>query len=128
MMCSFSNQNSTKGATLMANALVIFDGNGPLPQKATFNSPTDGSVVFAISGTAWTQNAATLLGFDLLVDGNDVGQAMCFANNNASHQAMRTTFIPYSGLTIGDHTITITPSNAATVTDTNDYFQVVLFY
>src|SRR5687768_5281088 len=112
----------------MADALVIYDGNGALPQKATFESPTDGNVVFVLSGTAWTLNAATLLGIDLFVDGNSIGGAVGYANNNSSHQALRTTLIPYSGLTIGEHTITLGPSNPATVTDVNDYYQVVLLY
>ena len=112
----------------MADALVIFDGNGALPQKATFQSPTNGDVVFVISGTAWTQNAATLLGIDLFLDGNAIGGAVGYANNNANHQALRSTFIEYSGLTIGEHTITLAPSNPSTVTDVNDYYQVVMFY
>ena len=53
----------------MANALVIFDGNGPLPQTATFKSPTDGPVVFAVSGTARAASAPILTGINLLLDG-----------------------------------------------------------
>jgi hypothetical protein len=112
----------------MAEALVIFDGNGALPQKATFQSPTDGDVVFVISGTAWTNNAATLLGIDLFVDGNSIGGAVGYANNNSSHQALRSTFIPFSGLQVGEHTISLAPSNPATATDVNDYYQVVMLY
>ena len=112
----------------MANALVIFDGNGALPQKTTFQSPTDGDVVFVVSGTAWTLNAATLLGIDLFVDNNSIGEVMGYTNNNSSHLALRTTFIPFSNLSVGEHTITLAPSNPNTVTDINDYYQVVMFY
>jgi hypothetical protein len=112
----------------MANALVIFDGNGALPQKATFESPTDGNVVFVISATAWTENAPTLIGVDLFLDENAIGGAVAFANNNALHQTLRTTFIPSNGVTVGEHTITIAPSNPATVTDGNDYYQVVMLF
>ena len=112
----------------MANTLVIFDGTGALPQKTTFKSVTDGHVVFAISGTAWTKNAATLLGVDLYVDDNAIGGMVVYANNNAYHQVLRTTFIPYSGLTIGEHTMMLQASNPATVTDVNDTFQVVMMY
>ena len=113
----------------MARALVILDGNGPLPLRATFQSPTDGDVVFAISGTAWTQNAASLIGCTLTLDGQLIGKpAICFANQNANHQALRTTFILYSGLKSGDHAIVVQALNGQTVTDINDYFQVVMFY
>ena len=112
----------------MANALIIFDGNGRLPQAVTFQSPTDGDVVFVLTGTAWTQNAPTLIGIDLYLDDNAIGGAVVYANNNADHQALRTTFIPFSGLTVGEHTVTLQTSNPATTTDTNDYYQVVMLY
>ena len=111
----------------MANALVIFDDNGPLPQKATFQSPGDGNFVFILSGTAWTETAGTILTIQLLLDGEPIGQAMCYANEANSHKALRTTVIPYSELSYGEHTITIqVGSRGGTVTDFNDYFQVVL--
>ena len=112
----------------MAIALVLFDGNGALPQKATFQSPTDGDVLFVVTGTAWTQNAPTLIGAELMIDADSIGGALVYANNNASHQTLRTGFFPYSGLTIGEHTMTLVPSTPDTVTDTNDYYQVVMIY
>lgn len=41
---------------------------------------------------------------------------------------MRPTFIPYSGLTIGRHSIEITIAYNGTITDVNDYFQVTMLY
>ncbi len=112
----------------MANALVIFDGAGPLPQTATFNAPTDGPVVFVLSGTARTASAALLTGINLSLDGTSIGKAMCWANQNNNHIAMRTTLIPYGSLTFGQHTIEITNAYGSTITDVNDYFQVTLLY
>lgn len=113
----------------MANTLVIFDGAGPLPQSATFNAPTDGSVTFVLSGTARTESAAVLIGINLSLDGNGIGNsAMCWANQNNNHQAMRTTFIPLESLTFGEHTIEITNAYSDTITDENDYFQVTMLY
>lgn len=113
----------------MANALVIFDGAGPLPQSATFNSPTDGPAVFVLSGTAYTESAPVLIGINLSLDGAVIGSgAMCWANQNDNHQAMRTTFIPYGGLSIGEHTIELTNAFSNTITDENDRFQVTLLY
>jgi len=112
----------------MADALVIFDGAGPLPQTATFKAPTDGPVVFVLSGTARTASAAVLTGINLSLDGTNIGNAMCWANQNNNHIAMRPTFIPYDSLTFGQHTIEITNAYGSTITDVNDYFQVTLLY
>ena len=113
----------------MANALVIFDGAGPLPQSATFNAPSDAPVVFVLSGTAWTQSAPSLIGISQSLDGIVIGNpAICWANQDANHQAMRTTFIPYNGLSFGQHTIELTNAYSNTITDVNDYFQVTLLY
>jgi hypothetical protein len=67
-----------------------------------------------------------MLEVQLLLDGQPIGQSMCFANQSSSHMALRTTIIPYSELSYGEHTITLQAGNGNTVTDANDYFQVVL--
>jgi hypothetical protein len=109
--------------------LVIYDGPGPLPQSATFDSPADGSMTFVLSGTARTQGAPVLIGVSLSLDGNVIGStAMCWANQNDSHQAMRTTFINVDFLSFGQHTIELTNAYSNTITDVNDYFQVTLLY
>lgn len=110
----------------MANAMVLLDANGALPMKTTFQAPGDGNFTFVLSGTAWTGNAASMIAVVLLLDGEPIGQAMCFANQASVHMALRTTIIPFSGLTYGEHTITLEAGNANTVTDVNDYFQVSL--
>lgn len=113
----------------MPNSLIIFDGAGPLPQSATFNAPLDGPVTFVLSGTARTESAAVLTGINLSLDGNVIGNAaMCWANQNNNHIAMRPTFIPFDNLTFGEHTIEINIAYTGTITDVNDYFQVVLLY
>ncbi len=113
----------------MAYTLVLFDGAGPLPQTATFEAPADGPVTFVLSGTARTAGAAVLIGVNLSLDGNGIGNtAMCWANQNNNHQAMRTTFIPIDFLSAGQHTIELTNAYSETITDVNDYFQVTLLY
>lgn len=109
--------------------MVILDGPGPTPLNATFESPTDGPVVFVLSATAWTQSAPTMLGINLLLDGVVIGNpAMCYANSNSMHMTLRPTFIPFEGLTFDTHKISIEPANGYTINDVNDYFQVVLMY
>lgn len=113
----------------MADAIVLLDTAGPLTVSTTFNAPADGPVIFVLSGTAWTQNAGVLIGINLELDGQPIGNmAMCWANQSANHQAMRTTFIPFDNLTFGEHTIEVVNANSETITDVNDYVQVTLLY
>ena len=109
--------------------MIIFDGAGPLPQSVTFNAPLDGPAVFVLSGTTRTESAALLTGISLSLDGVQIGNpAMCWANQNNNHMAMRPTFINVANLSYGEHTIEISNAYNGTITDVNDYFQVVLLY
>jgi hypothetical protein len=108
-------------------AIVIYDGAGPLPVKASFESQTNAGVVFVLTATARTESAAILTGVELSIDGKAVGGAMCWANQNDNHIAMRSTFIPYENITLGAHTIELN-AYLGTITDVNDYFQVTMLY
>lgn len=113
----------------MADVVVLVDAAGPLPLSINFDAPGDGPVTFVLTGTAWTQNAPCLTGIQLMLDGETLSRtAICFANENANHQALRPAFIPIENLSYGSHTLEIVPYNQQTVTDLNDYFQVVLYY
>ena len=113
----------------MVNAMILLDKSGQLPMEAQFDSPAEGPVIFVLSGTAWTQEAPCIIGLNLFIDGQGIGNtAMCFANENASHMAMRTTFIAFDNLSFGNHTLTILPYDNNTITDLNDYYQVTMFY
>ena len=113
----------------MVNAMVLLDTNGPLPVKATFNSPVEGSVMFVLTATAWTETDNTLVMVTLALDDAEIGNSsMCFSNGSYSHMALRPTFIPYDSLTIGEHTIYVDAGNSNAIGDLNDYFQVTMFY
>ena len=113
----------------MVEAMILLDASEPLPLNATFQTPADGSVIFVLSGTVWTQEAPCLIGLNLFIDGQVIGNpAMCFANANAVHMAMRTTFIMFDNLSFGNHTITVQPYDSNSITDPNDAFQVTMFY
>ncbi len=105
------------------------DAIGPLPQSVTFQAPADGSVMFVLTGTAYTQSGATIIGVMLMLDGVQIGaSAMCFANTNDNHMAMRPSFVQFDNLTVGEHTLEVVAYDTQTVTDVNDHFQVTLFY
>lgn len=109
-------------------ALVIYYGAGPLPVSVNFDCPTDGDATFVLSGTSRTATAAVLTGITLSLDGSQIGTAaVCWANQNNNHTAMMPVHIPVE-TTVGAHTIEINNMDGNTITDVNDYFQVVLLY
>jgi len=119
----------------MVEAMILLDSPGPLPVKATFQAPADGSVMFCLSGTAYTLLSSGAVAITLSLDGVVIGQpATCWASisyavNPSAHYAVRTTFIAFNNLTPGEHTISVAPlSGSPTVTDNTDTFQVTLFY
>jgi len=113
----------------MINAEVLMDAIGPLPQSVTFQAPADGSVMFVLTGTAYTQSAASIIGIMLILDGVQIGTAsICYANTNNVHMAMLPTFVDFDNLTFGEHTLEVVLNVSETVTDVNDHFQVTLFY
>jgi hypothetical protein len=118
----------------MVEAMILLDANGPLPLKTTFQAPADGSVMFGLSGTAYTSLQPTVIGITLALDGVIVGKpATCFATTSyaiqtPAHWSVRTTFFAVNNLTPGEHTITVAAKDYGTMTDQNDTFQVTLFY
>lgn len=117
----------------MVEAMILLDARGPLPVKATFQAPADGSVMFVLSGTGYTSFQSSLIGITLALDGAVIGKATCWASVSyavqpAAHFAMRTTFIEVKNLSFGEHTITVASQDYGTMTDQNDSFQVTLFY
>lgn len=109
-------------------ALVIIDTAGPFPKSATFQSPLEGPATFVLTATARTESSPLLTGVSLSLDGNVIGKAMCWANQNNNHIAMRSTFIPVERLSYAEHKIELTNAFSGTITDVNDYFQVTLLY
>lgn len=117
----------------MVEAMILLDANGPLPVKTTFQAPSDGSVMFVLSGTGYTSLQPTLIGITLSLDGAVIGKATCFATTSyalqtPAHWAMRTTFVAVNNLTPGEHTITVAAQDYGTMTNQTDTFQVTLFY
>jgi len=111
----------------LAGALTIINQPGPLPLKATFNAPSDGPVIFVVSGSAWSATANTPVGATILLDGKPIGNVQVWSNGTGTHRALVTQFIP-TQTTFGQHTITLQALNSHTVTDLNDPFQVTLLY
>jgi hypothetical protein len=100
---------------------------GPLPLTASFNAPSDAPSCLIISGSVWTQTPNQTIGIAVSLDGQPVGSASLFSNLQATHRAVVPTYIPVK-LKFGAHTLVLSATPGATVSDLNDYFSVVLEY
>lgn len=111
----------------MAGVLQVFSQSGALPLKATLEVDANGPVLIMISGTAWTKTANTQLGVVLRVDGGMVAAASVFSNLPNLHVPLVAAFVPYK-FSSGQHTFTLEASNADTLSDGNDNYNVTLLY
>ena len=106
---------------------VILSQAGPLPITATFNAPGDEPMYLEINGSVWTQIPNQVIGIAIALDGRSVGTAHIFSNANATHRAVVPAYIPIT-LKQGKHTLTLSPSPGATVSDSNDFYTAVIQY
>ena len=111
----------------MAFAQTLIDQSGPLPVSVTFNAPSDGEVVFLVSGSVWTSTQNEMIGINILLDGNEIGEAEIFSNGPTTHRAVVPQYIT-TKLTLGSHTLTLTPSTSATTSDINDSYRVMVLF
>jgi hypothetical protein len=109
----------------MPTLTILNQAKGPLPIKATFNAPSDGPTCLVLSGSVWAQSASQLIGIQLELDGKVVGSASIFSNGPSTHRAVVPSYIPVT-LTFGQHTVALLPLNAATTSDNNDFFSLIL--
>lgn len=106
---------------------VIISQAGPLPITATFNAPGDEPMYLEINGSVWTQSVNKMTGIAIALDGAAVGTAQIFSNGNATHRAVVPAYISVQ-LKQGRHTLTLSASPGATVSDLNDFYTAVIHY
>lgn len=111
----------------MAISQTLISQAGPLPITVSFEPLSDASIVFILSGSVWTHNAGQLIGIELDIDGKKVGATQIFANAAATHMAVVSIAVS-AQLDFGAHKITLSPLNAATVSDFNDNYQLTALY
>jgi len=113
------------------NPMIILQGKGPLPLSGSFQPPSDSPAVLYVSGTVWTSNAGNWCGVNVAVAGVQVGTVGIYLNQANTHTAFPGTFIPIDLSSAQPNTkvsITLSAANATTVSDSNDSYQVSLFY
>ncbi len=106
---------------------VILTAQGALPVKATFNAPGDSPMYIEVNGSVWTQTANQMIGINIDLDGTKIGTAQVFSNANATHRPVVPAYVPVK-LTQGQHTLTLSASNSATTSDSNDSYVAVIHY
>jgi|SRR5687767_4888676 hypothetical protein len=106
---------------------IILSAQGPLPVKATFNSPGDSPMYIEVNGSVWSSSPNQMLGINIDVDGTNLGTAQIFSNGASTHRAVVPAYVPVK-LAYGQHTITLSAANSATVSDSNDTFVAVIQY
>jgi hypothetical protein len=111
----------------MAELQQIIAQAGPLPIKATATIETDGPTIVTLAGSVWTPTSETMTGVLLTIDDDAEIAAQIFSNEPNTHRAVVPVAVPYT-FAIGDHAFTLTPLNANTTSDFNDYFYVTVQY
>lgn len=106
---------------------LLNQAKGPLPISVSFTAPSDGTSCIAISGSVWSQSANTLIGVTVELDGTPIGSASIFSNGASTHRAVVPSYIPVT-LSFGAHKLTLVPANPGTVSDFNDFFDILLLY
>jgi hypothetical protein len=104
---------------------VLIQQAGPLPIKAVFNSPSDEPIYLEVNGSVWTQSSDQMIGIEVQVDNNVIGQAQIFSNGNTTHRAVVPAYFQVQ-LDEGQHTIVL--DNYGGVSDSNDFYTAVLHY
>jgi hypothetical protein len=99
-----------------------------LPISANFVIPSNSASqqLLLVSGTAWA-SAPGIIGFQILIDGDLVGQTTILANQQGVHLTFPTVFILLNLTLQQNHTLTlqIIPGTY-TVTDAGDVFNAAL--
>lgn len=108
-------------------AQVILSQKGPLPITVNFNSPGDISGILEVNGSVWSQTANTMIGIQVQLDGQTIGQANIFSNGATTHRAVVPAAIPIK-LSYGKPHALVLSATTGTTSDFNDFFTVVIHY
>lgn len=106
---------------------VIVQQAGPLPIRVAFQTPSDAPMCLEVNGSVWSQSPNQLIGIKVNLDGKDIGQARIWSNGAATHRTVVPVYI-HIQLKQGQHILALSPDNAATVSDLNDFYTAILHY
>ncbi len=108
---------------------VVVSQKGPLPITVNFSAPGDMPVYLEVNGSVWTQTANAMIGIQVQLDGQVLGQAQIFSNAVATHRTVVPGYFPVKLAYGKQHSLTLSAiPNSKTVSDLNDFFTVVIHY
>ena len=81
-----------------------------------------------VCGSVWTQTANQIIGIQVTLDSKVIGTAEIYSNQAVAHRTVVTSYLPVQLQVQTTHTLTLTVLNSHTVSDFNDFFEVVLDY
>ena len=108
---------------------LVISQKGPLPISVSFKAPGDIPVYLEVNGSVWTQTTNSMIGIQVVLDGQVLGLAQIFSNTASTHRAVVPAYFPVQ-LAYGKlHTLTLNADpNSKTVSDLNDLFTAVIHY
>lgn len=104
---------------------VIINQAGPLPITVNFDSPGDEPMYLEVNGSVWTQDVNAMIGITIELDGQNIGTAQIYSNANATHRAVVPAYILIT-LEGQSHSLSLSASPPATVSDSNDFYTAVI--
>jgi hypothetical protein len=107
---------------------LIAQQKGPLPITVNFNAISDSPCYLEINGSVWTQSANSLIGIQIQLDGQTLGQANIFSNTQTTHRAVVPAYFPVQLKYGVQHTLVLSAAPGTTVSDFNDFFTAVIHY
>jgi len=107
---------------------VLVQQKGPLPITVNFKAPADSPCYLEINGSVWTQTANNMIGIQVQLDGQALGQANIFSNTQATHRAVVPAYFPIQLKYGVQHTLVLSAAAGTTVSDFNDFFTAVIHY
>ncbi len=111
----------------------LINQTGPLPISAQFTTGSNGPATLIVAGSVWTKTQDRLIGVQVLLDGQPIGNAQIWSNAPSTHRAV----VPMhfvidlnkewpSPEQQPSYKLTLQAMNSDTTSDQNDFFQVVL--
>lgn len=108
---------------------VLLSQKGPLPITINFKSPGDMPCTLEVSGSVWTTTANQMIGIQVQLDGQTLGQANIFSNTSTTHRAVVPAYFNVQLKYGVQHALVLSVAPGGTTTsDFNDFFTAVLHY
>ena len=104
---------------------VIQQVAGPLPKSGSFTSGGGTLIVFAF-GSGYANVAGRTIGMQINAGGMMMGEAKVFTNESSSHKSFVGSPIVITSLKAGTYSVDLYRLNVDTLTDGNDFFNVIV--